>query len=130
MREKAAVGVVWHGAELAMQEWTYGEGDTDKIYTFPGDTVGPKEQPVDTVVRVLEIQLGFPFSKESFKKLKVLRDARRAVSFYEIRVSVNSLTLKEEEKKRMVLLNLDQINTLLQNDMVADLSAEYAGRYF
>ncbi|HEX5448259.1 MAG TPA: hypothetical protein VFW90_03630 [Candidatus Saccharimonadales bacterium] len=126
MREKAAAGVVWHGADLAMQERRVEDG---LIYTFPGDTLGEAEEPVDTAVRVLTAELGFPFSRETFDRVKVLCDAQRAVSFYEVNAPFNSLNLRASEKSRMVLMSPYRVIKALQDDMVADLSAEYIGRY-
>jgi ADP-ribose pyrophosphatase YjhB (NUDIX family) len=130
MREKSAVGVVWHGAELAMQERRAADGyGSEVVYTFPGDMVNETEMPADTVERVLSQELGLPISRESLDKVKILRDARRVVSFYEVRAPFGSLSLRQTELSKMVLLSPYRVIKALQEDMVAELSAEYISRY-
>jgi ADP-ribose pyrophosphatase YjhB (NUDIX family) len=130
MRKKGAVGVVWHGAELAMQERRAADGHgSEVIYTFPGDEVNEKESPAETVGRVLKLEVGFPFSRESLDQVKVLRDARRVVSFYEVRAPYGSLSLRQTELSKMVLMSPYRVIKALQDDMVAELSAEYISRY-
>jgi hypothetical protein len=130
MREKAAAGVVWHGAELAMQERRIADGyGSEIIYTFPGDKVAETERSVDTVIRVLTVQLGFPFSRDSLDKVKVLRDTHRVVSFYETQADFGSLNLYRDKDSQMVLMSPFRVAKALQDDMVAELSAEYIGRY-
>lgn len=130
MMEKGAAGVVWHGVELAMQECRIADGyGSELVYTFPGDKVRKTEEPADTVLRVLTLQLGFPFSRESFNKVKILRDSRRAVSFYELSATFGSLSLRREKDRKMVLMSQYRIVKALQDNTISELSAEYIGRY-
>jgi hypothetical protein len=124
MREAFTRGVIWHGAELIIQEER--RPDSSEIFGFPGAIVLPKERPLDVIVADLSRKLDFDFSEVSMGEARILEDEKYEAAFFETALPYNSIT----KRKNFHFWYMDQVYKALGNNQLAPLSAKYIERFF
>lgn len=114
MREKVAVAVLWHGAELILEKR---EEEDGVRYAFPGGRVNPGEKSLDATVR-----------EEFSRKPKVVSTETHLGVFREARLPYGT-PLKPEKDGSIVFWTHDQLIDGLEGETLMPLSAGYVERH-
>jgi hypothetical protein len=124
MSELLVRGIVWHGAELVIQETERPNGSS--VFGFPGAIVLPGETPVNVLKADLSRKLGFDFSELYLGDEHPVKDDYFDARFFETRLPYNSVT----RRKNFHLWYMDQVKKALENDQLTSLSAKYIKKEF
>ncbi len=132
MREKVAVGVVWHGAELVVQKKIYKKPSDEIVerYEFPSKKIEPGDKSLNTLVKSLNVQLGFPFTAESFGKLRTQRNAKH-IAFYHEALLPYGTNLHSTDKKygEIEFWTRDRFDEALEEESLSPFVTMYVERH-
>lgn len=131
MSERIAIGVLWHGGELVIEEREEEvKGAIIKRYAFPGGSIEEGEKPREALIREMKEDVGLKPESLKFGRLRVVRLSGLVGYFGETRLPFGvEIKPDKDEKNRIVFQTLDQIYEEVENDEMMPLSAEYVERH-
>lgn len=127
-RVEVAVVVLWHGAELVMEErWVDVKNDLQETrYAFPGGKVESGESQEDAAIREIHEEVGIDLDRGSLTRLEDIEVGKDVGHFFQAQIPYGS-TLRVGN---IILITRQELDEHKKKGKLMPLTNEYVERYF